>query len=823
MKQIILAALLLINVGAVAQSIVKGNINDENKTPVANATVTLTSKNNTKTASSDVKGNFLFSNVEHGVYQLKISASGFADYELTANVSSGPELDLDTITLTKISKLLQTVEILGVKSRKYNSDYSFSATKTAMPDKDIPQATATVTKELIADRQAAVLTDAVRTVSSVDPFSFYNLYSIRGFTDNEEGQLIDGMRTRQFFFINPLTCNVERVDVVKGNSSATFSSAEPGGSVNMITKKPLADDRKEVNISAGSYGTIRSTLDFTGPLNKDKTLLYRLNAGYQDGRSFRDLTNQKLALFSPSFSYVPDSRTSVNVEFIYTTVDGELDRGQPVFGPVNGVANLNSTPTTLNLSALNDYYKSGMAIVMANAVHHFTDSLGLNIAYMKQTWSENLLEHRNTNAFAVDMAGNAVNTIAPMEIWQRDQYWSVDNFSAYLNYNVSTGPIKHKLLLGNDQSSWDMLTGAMNTAGGYLLKDGTVTPSYVPANAANYQTVTVDGIVLPKPNVNYYDLAHPANYDEYISTNVFSQSVIPPELINTNALYLQEMAQWKNFTLLLALRNEWIHVVNNYNAQGANTADQSALLPRVGLTYTVNKNINLYATYLKGFQPQANISNLPVSPPPGTNYPPLRSELEEVGAKTNFLNGRLQVNAAVYQVTETNILIDVNSSTNQDSVAVRGGARSRGAELDITGYIMPNWQFVASCAYTDARILKDSDPALANAREENAPVNMANLWTRYNFTDQSALRGIGVGFGVQYRDKSIAWLDRSLILPAYTVMDAAIYLTPYKSNLQFAFNVYNIANTTYWTGAFNYLRLFPGAPRNEMLTATYKF
>ena len=206
MKQIVLVALLFAGIDAFAQSKVKGNIKDENKKPVANAVVTLTYKDNTKTASSDANGNFSLNNVEQGVCQVKISASGFDDYQITANVSSGTVLVLDTIILIKNSKQLQTVEITGVQSRKYTSDYSFSATKIATPNKDIPQGIATVTKELMADRQSLVVADAVKTVSSVNPFSFYNLYAIRGFTDNEEGQLIDGMRTRQFFFIHPLTC-----------------------------------------------------------------------------------------------------------------------------------------------------------------------------------------------------------------------------------------------------------------------------------------------------------------------------------------------------------------------------------------------------------------------------------------------------------------------------------------------------------------------------------------------------------------------------------------------------------------------------------------
>lgn len=231
---------------------------------------------------------------------------------------------------------LQTVEIIGRSTRKYNSDYSFSATKTAALNKDIPQSISTITKELIADKGAFYLADAVKMASGVIPASYYNQYTIRGISQNEEGQIINGMRTRQYYFLQPLTTNIERIEVIKGPSSATFSSVDPGGSINMVTKKPLATDRKEVSLSVGSFSTLRGTLDFTGPLNESKTLLYRVNGAYQEAKSFRDLVNNKSFLLSPSFSYIPNEKTAINTELILSSMNGNLDRGQPIFGAVAG-------------------------------------------------------------------------------------------------------------------------------------------------------------------------------------------------------------------------------------------------------------------------------------------------------------------------------------------------------------------------------------------------------------------------------------------------------------------------------------------------------
>jgi iron complex outermembrane receptor protein len=72
-------------------------------------------------------------------------------------------------------------------------------------------------------------------------------------------------------------------------------------------------------------------------------LLYRLNGAYQEARSFRDLVGNKSVLISPSISYIPNNKTAINAELIYNNVNGNLDRGQPIFGAVAGNTELNST------------------------------------------------------------------------------------------------------------------------------------------------------------------------------------------------------------------------------------------------------------------------------------------------------------------------------------------------------------------------------------------------------------------------------------------------------------------------------------------------
>ncbi|RED22577.1 iron complex outermembrane receptor protein [Flavobacterium cutihirudinis] len=744
----------------------------------------------------------------------------------TVNKKTRDSITQDSIKMMKNE--LQTVEIVGRSSKKYNSDYSFSATKTAALNKDIPQSISTVTKELIADKAAFYLADAVKMASGVIPASYYNQYTIRGISQNEEGQIINGMRTRQYYFLQPLTSNIERVEVIKGSSSATFSSVDPGGSINMVTKKPLAIDRKEISMSVGSFSTLRGTLDFTGSLNESKTLLYRVNGAYQQAQSFRDLVNNKSFLISPSFSYIPNEKTAINTELILSNMTGTLDRGQPIFGAVTGKTSLNKTPISLNLGAPSDFFKSKEMILTTNFAHKFNSKIGFNATYMKQTWTEDLQEHRTTNAFGVDMNNQPVTNLAMMQFVQRQQNWDIDNLSAYFNFDFKTGKIKHKLLTGYDLSSWNKNKGGgQNAARGYLLKDGTVASSFVPANASNYQTVTIDGVVMPKPNVEYFNLSNP----KYIITSpedytLNIRTALPSALTTTNAIYIQDQIQWEKFTFLLGLRNEWFTDITNYETNNELTVKKSALLPRIGITYAVNNDINVYTTYLEGYQPQSNtVTLMPQtgSLPGGSLFEPLESDLKEIGIKTSFLNNTVTFNAAVYEINQRNILMNANDPVNPDLLVTRGAERSRGFECDLAGYITRDWQINASYSYIDAKIMEDSNPALIGAPKQNTPKNSANLWTRYNFASDSALENLGIGFGVQYQSSKIPWFTRDFTLPDFTIFDAALFYKPSKSNVQIAVNANNLLNKTYWLGAQNYLRLFPGSPRNASLTVTYKF
>ncbi|GAE64449.1 TonB-dependent siderophore receptor [Chryseobacterium indologenes] len=771
-----------------------------------------------------ITNNFYYQGIIHFIPQSPVRLFSVA-FVTVSTVFHSQSRHPDTL-----STAVQTVEIIGRKSKDYTSDYSFAATKIAMKNKDLPLSLNTVTKELITDRQAFQLGDVMKNVNGVSPSSYYNQYNIRGISQNEEGQIINGMRTRQYYFLQPMTSNIERVEVFKGPASITMSSADPGGTINMVTKKPLSVSRHEISLSGGSYDTFRIAADLTGPLNKSKTLLYRFNGAYQNAQSFREHVKNSGILFSPSVTFVPNEKTSVNVEMIFNDLYGNLDRGQPIFGAVAGKTDLNSTPRTLNLGAPDDFFKTRDLMIMGSVAHHFNRSVSFNASYMKQYWRENLQEHRTTNSFVPDMNNKPISNLAMMQFVQRKQKWAVDNINAYFNFTFKTGPVHHQALIGYDNQIWEKRKGGQqNAARGFLLKDGSVVSSYNPAKAADYQTVNYNGILLPKPNVDPFDLTPGAENHQGADFNTINiTTALPSALTTTHAAYIQHLLTWKKFKILSGIREEWFQDTTNFRENNESSFKNNKLLYRFGITYSLTDHLNLYGTYLTGYQPQSNTVTLM----PNTSslsgsesaarFKPLTSDLKELGIKAQ-LSGKISLNIAVYEINQRNILINANNPSEPDELVQRGADRSRGFEAELTGYILPQWHIYGGYSCIDAKILDDTNPDLVGKRKENTSKHSVNVWTRYNFSAINAVKDFGVGIGVLYQSSKVPWFTRSFEIPAYTTIDAAIYYSPPSSHIQLSFNLNNITNRVYWIGAQNYLRLFPGAPRNYLLTATYKF
>ena len=215
---------------------------------------------------------------------------------------SGAELHF---ILDEREQALPTIDVVGRREQSYRNALSFAGTKTATLLKDVPQSIGYVTKELVLDQGAITVNEVVKNISGINQYSFYNDFSIRGFRatgNRNSGNLVNGMRAQTSLWRQSSLANVERVEVIKGPASALFGNAAPGGVINRVTKKPLHIARRSVSLTAGSFNTSRAYVDFTGPLNERKTLLYRLNLGYENSDTFRDLQKLTTQIVAPSIT-----------------------------------------------------------------------------------------------------------------------------------------------------------------------------------------------------------------------------------------------------------------------------------------------------------------------------------------------------------------------------------------------------------------------------------------------------------------------------------------------------------------------------------------
>lgn len=807
---------------------VRGQVTDENKQPLIGVDVVL--EGTSIGVSTNDKGFYELRNVPVGKQTIVFSYLGFQTLKIRTDVApnpSGTHTHLD-VQLSEELTALQEVEVIGRKESSYKNTNSFIGTKTASALKEVPQSVGYVTKELILDQGATTVNEVVKNISGVNQNSSYNDFSIRGFRatgNRNSGNLLNGMRAQTSLWKQSSLANIERVEVIKGPASALFGNAAPGGVINRVTKKPLFENKNSITVGVGSWNTLKTYGDFTGPLNPKKTLLYRLNLGYEKTDSFRDLQGSESIIAAPSFSYIPNEKTHINVDFVYQNFNGKIDRGQSV--PADG--NVYSTPISRSLSAANDFLKENTLNTTIALTHKFSDHTSLNAIYLNSSYSEDMLEHTQANLYykQIGNGANAFRYADPNKVMmtanQRKRYFANNSFNTYFNFNFNTGILKHKLLVGYDYFISEQKAGSSSiSAQGYLSKDKTkVVNTYT--TTAN---VLAGSVQTPTTNVPVFDLYDPIAGNAYkdISKYIWKQNTLNPYEEYSHGVYVQEQIDISIVKLLIGLRQEWFTETLNKETTKEISRQTSAFIPRVGLVVEASENINLYSTWVKGFQPQgANIQSDPDRY--GGPFDYMKSELYEVGLKTEWFNKRLSATLAVFKITQENSL-EQSPKAGKADWRVPVDEESNGFELDVAGQILPNFSVVANYAYTDARIVKLKEEGAIkdlNVQRPSTPRHAANLWTKYIF-ENGSLKGLGAGIGVSYASERLGQVGRratAASYPDYTLLNAVLY---YKvKDVQLQLNVNNVLNRTYWISGYDNLRNFPGAPRNINASVTYRF
>ena len=758
-----------------------GSIKGRIITPDGNpAFVTVELKKLKKRTLTDIRGNFVMRNLPALQDTLVVTSAESKTFIQPVTLTGNETLSLGDIHLEFVIAQLQDVEVRGRTIQSYKSDYTFSGTKTQTALIDIPQSISSITKEMIQDKMKLTLKEVADEAAGVNQYSGYDEYSMRGFRA-ENASMINGLRGYNTTFTSPMLVNVERIEVVKGPSAVLYGNCDPGGTINLVTKKPLASNEGEISIAGGSWNHGRAAADFTGPLNKNKTLLYRFNSGYDNTHSFRDLFYAKSYEIAPSFSFIPNDRIQLNVDFSISHINTMLDRGQP---GLKGDVTLKSTPVSLTASQPGDFL-------------HETD-IASNLLF-----SYKINKHINFNSGYLnyvtqqDVAGHGVQSyITPDSVNLYFSSWNyhtvTHTLTDYFTFRFNTGKLSHQFLAG-----YDYITSAVNLDQQYFEQ-----PGQFGTGSGIVGTFSLKNPVYMKRPTNTYQ---PSDYNSD-STNVEGS------VYHTHGIYVQEQISLNKWKALLGLRQV------GYVAGGEDDTEdekQNILLPRIGLTYSVTPGISLYGTYNRGFDPYEVSTSTQVFNAP---FKPVTSELMEAGAKANFFNNKLSASLSFYQLTISNVAVNANDISNPNLYIQQGKDRSRGIEAEANGNILSNLSISVAYSHCIAKVLQSKIASQVGLPVENAPKNTSNSWIKYTFN-----KGVLKGFGIVAGHEQVSarnTVDKDIILPGYLVLNGGIRYA--WKHLSLALNLDNITNKIYWMGAYNNVNKWPGATRNFMISAGYR-
>lgn len=661
-------------------------------------------------------------------------------------------------------KELQAIEVIGTSGDKPFAETSFATTKTQTHILDIPQSVSSVNKEVIREHNLMRLNDIAPYVAGMNEFSVYDDLTIRGFR-NQDDRRVNGMRTYNSFWTQSSIPHLERVEVIKGAAAATFGDSSPGGVINMVTKKPLQETQRELQMTLGSHDQRYLAADLTGSVNEDQTVLYRLNMAGEESDSFRNQISSEAKTVAPSLSFLPSDGTRINLDLVYTDQDTLADRGQP---GILGSNILGTVPVELSLSQPGDRLDFEALTATISLEQELNQDWSLVLAYMHSSYDEKMIEHR--------VGGYESESVMKLRYNNRDRDAEVNTTSLYVTGLFETGELEHKLLVGTD----------------YVHRD------YDIINRSSRDAGTFD---LLNPVYEYRDT------DSYtLSTSEWGASQ------QTQAIYLQDQILFEDWEVLVGLRYDDFSQKGYDDDLKTDKQSDGQLSPRAGLVYKLDEDTSVYGAWVTGFEPQDPDSNFEEY---GGPFDPSESELLEIGYKQQLMEGDLLVTAALYQLTQTNVVVSANDLNNPDLLVQRGEERSRGIELEANGQLTPDLSVIANYAWTDAEVSKDTDPANVGKKKENAPEHSATLWGRYRVNSQWA-----VGAGLSYVGERHTFQE-GLKLPDYTVYNAGLYYT--AKNLEVSLVGKNLTDKTHWTGGYNYTRVFPGDPRTFSLNMNYNF
>lgn len=648
-----------------------------------------------------------------------------------------------------------------------------TGTLIRVPDLELPASVGVITTDTIRDQQATRIDDVLRDTSGVYKLGDQlrpDAFVLRGFEVRSRDYRKNGLLDPSYAPRN--LANIERIEILKGPASVLYGAGQPSGTVNLITKKPLATEFHRATVQLGSFGYERYTLDTTGPINDVENWLYRLNFAYEGSDTFRDYGYLENVFLSPVITWQIDEDTALTWEGEYlqdrrrfdtgvVALDGAL--GSVPFSnflgePDNDFQLFQDWRQTLFFDRrLNDIWTTRIA---ATTIFYYAPSFGtFPIEQQPGTTLLNRSQQSIPKFF--------------------EQYYGI---TANLGGEFTTGTLEHKLVLGTEQ--------------GWFISNRFQSESSIPG-LQNYTIDALNPVYLNPPG-----LVLPAVFDATYRQN--RHGVYVQDLIKLNP-------QW---WFMAGLRYDQADVtffreLTTFMIPTLPPTDTEQSFdrwtPRVGLIYQpLPEVMSLYGSYSQSFDPPGGGARLTDDP-----LLPELGEAWELGVKYQ-VHARLAAQAAWFWIQKDNYTIDSVLSTPPFFVTSQVGQQtSQGVELSLIGQLTERWSTTTNYTLTDAVLRDPSNPDLDDRRPRNVPRHVVNLWTRYNVV-QNQEQTLGGALGLVYADDRLAAFGGDVRLPDFTRWDAAVFY----SRRRWDFGVYfeNLFDTGYYSSSVNDLQVMPGAP-----------
>ncbi|MEL0656729.1 TonB-dependent siderophore receptor [Pseudoalteromonas issachenkonii] len=642
---------------------------------------------------------------------------------------------------------------------------------------ETPQSELKIDLEALENAGAVSLDQALDLSASVarqNNFGgLWNSFALRGFVGDENlpsNYLVNGFNAGRGFGGSRDLSGIESVEVLKGPRAALFGRGEPGGTVNLVTKRPTFDTAGEIKLSVGSFDTYRADVDYTTPLNDDVAI--RLVGFYEDAESFRDTIETTKQGFSPSIVWNINDSSQLIYELEYSDQEVPFDRGVLAIDGELGLI-----PESRFLGEPGDGpIEADVLGHQLEYIHDFDDNWSILLG----------ANYRDTS-----MEGFATETgfdgVIDGEVNRFRRYRDFDAkyqvFRTEVSGNLELGGFEHRLIMGVDADKFENDQVILRVRGDQHI------------NVFN-------------PVYGAYELPTPTSNTDRVEIQESVGVFIQDQISITDKLDIRIGARFDDYEQRL----------NNRLANTNTKQTESRVSPQFGVAYEASDYVSVYGVYGENFRP---LSGADAN---GDGFEPNQSTSAEVGVKFTLNDGALFGTVAVFKVEQDNMLV-VDDATAFTYAAI-GEAQSKGVEIDITGELTDTLEVWASYAYIDATIENSFFDANFGYTVEagSSLLNIPEQQLSLQLVKSAALYGKAIKFGggLIHVGKRNGFFGTDFELPSYTTARAFVNYDVTDA-IDITAEVNNVFDETYYTNSFADAWVQPGTPRNVKFSASYKF